>query len=160
MNLVAYWRLDEKNDGTVITFKDKGLNSTLVMNPTLESPAYTVASRMNMSEIYLKICPEGSYSKMNTLFGYYECLPCNSLCATCIESNTTSCTSCNSPYVFLKDQMTCVIVTDCEDGLYLDSPLQDSVPRVTSTVQNVNKILPIAVSVSLEGLDNQVVQAV
>ena len=59
VTLLAYWRLNEINDGSVVIFTDSAPNSTLTYNPTVLTPLLPVSTRMNMSEIYLKICPEG-----------------------------------------------------------------------------------------------------
>lgn len=90
--LMAYWRLDEKNDGTSPLFVDSAPNNSLSLNPTLSSPSFTVASRVNMSEIYLVICPEGSSTNWTASVGYYTCSPCNSLCFNCLGSTTNNCT--------------------------------------------------------------------
>lgn len=54
-NMIAYWRLDEKNDGTYTAFTDSV--SLLTFDPT----PVLLTSVVEMREIYLKICPESFY---------------------------------------------------------------------------------------------------
>ena len=42
LTLVAYWRLDEPNDGTATVFKDSSGTGTNFYDPTTASPAFTV----------------------------------------------------------------------------------------------------------------------
>jgi hypothetical protein len=37
-SLIAYWRLNETNDGTEVYYTDSGSNSTLTYDPSLTSP--------------------------------------------------------------------------------------------------------------------------
>lgn len=52
--LVAYWRLDENNDGTITVFKDMAQGGTITYDPT--PTAVTVSQIMLMREINIILC--------------------------------------------------------------------------------------------------------
>lgn len=115
--LLAYWRLDEKKSDTV--FKDSG-------TPGLTyDPLVTLGLAMNtiveMREIYLKMCPEGTFIYFNETMGYYNCTPCHPDCQNCNDDKNTSCTSCVAPYKLLETKQTCIIVQDCPQGYWIDA---------------------------------------
>ena len=47
-NLVIYYRLDEKNDGTAAVFKDSSGTGTNTYNPATDTIPFTVASVVEM----------------------------------------------------------------------------------------------------------------
>ena len=75
--MLAYWRLNEINDGTVASFKDSSQPGTLLFNPLSGALAKTVQQMMEFREVYLRICPEGTFAKFNDKKDYVECLACN-----------------------------------------------------------------------------------
>jgi hypothetical protein len=97
-NLIAYWRLNEINDGTVSVFTDSAGAGTLTYNPTSGTPSTSVSDAMDFRELYLRICPEGSYPWFDSSLGYQVCLNCNPLCKNCIGPTTTDCVECHSPF--------------------------------------------------------------
>jgi hypothetical protein len=119
LGLVIYYRLDEDNTGTYYNWTDSASN--LVFNPvTMTTPIFTVPSTVDMREIYLVLCPEGSYVFWDLILGYYVCEACDSACQNCIGSASDNCTSCNLPYTLLWQEYECIMVSSCPIGYYQD----------------------------------------
>lgn len=55
--MLAYWKLGEPNDGSVLYFTD---SKTTSLTYTPVAP-YDLPAIVEMKEIYLKFCPEGEY---------------------------------------------------------------------------------------------------
>jgi hypothetical protein len=58
-SLIAYWRLDEKNDGSVTLWKDSAAGGPTYDPSVSAVPTYSLVSVTEMRELYLVICPEG-----------------------------------------------------------------------------------------------------
>jgi len=119
--LVAYWRLDEPNDGTATVFKDSSGNGTNYYDPTTASPPFTLQSVVQFREVYLLLCPEGQYTQWDSSLGYYTCLNCDSSCKGCNGTGPNNCTECNLPYKLLQQEQQCLIINTCPSGYYMDS---------------------------------------
>jgi hypothetical protein len=66
--MISYWRLNEDRK-TQIEFKDSR-NPTLTYNPlTITGNPKNLNEIVEMREIYLKFCPEGTYGKFNETSG-------------------------------------------------------------------------------------------
>lgn len=98
-SLIAYWKLNEDRTKDVI-FKDFASGGTIVYDPT--TSGQSVSKLMEMREIYLVFCPEGSYSYWNDTLNYYSCNPCSVSCGNCNGPTEQNCTSCISPYKLLE----------------------------------------------------------
>lgn len=96
--MVAYWRLNEINDGTMNVFTDSAGAGTLTYNPTYATPPISVLNAMDFRELFLRICPEGQYSIFDENLGYQVCRNCHSLCKNCVGPGTKDCGECFSPY--------------------------------------------------------------
>lgn len=118
--MLAYWRLSEVNDGTVAVFKDSSMPGTHTFNPMSGTLNKTVQQLMEFREVYLKMCPEGTYAKFNDKKDYVECLACNASCKNCIAPDGNKCSECNAPLKLLQEEMTCIIVESCPQGYYMD----------------------------------------
>ncbi|TNV75036.1 hypothetical protein FGO68_gene6423 [Halteria grandinella] len=115
--LLAYWKFDEKRSQTsFIDFASKG---SLSYDPT--PTGFKLADLMEMREIYLKMCPEGTFIYFNETLGYYNCTACHESCGNCDAETSTSCTSCISPYKLLETEQKCIITADCPAGYYQDA---------------------------------------
>eukprot|EP00347_Sterkiella_histriomuscorum_P014884 403359155 len=119
-SMLAYWRLDEINDGTVVLFKDSSQPQTLTFNPSTSTLAKSVQQMMEFREVILKICSEGFYPKYNEVTEFTECLPCNSSCKNCIAPDGNKCSDCLEPLKLLQDEMICIIVESCPDEFFQD----------------------------------------
>lgn len=56
--MIAYWKLNEVNDGSITYYTDSKTTS-LTYTP---SAPYGITAIQEMKEIYLKFCPEGQYT--------------------------------------------------------------------------------------------------
>lgn len=115
--ILAYWRLDEKKTDT--KFKDFRSVGTLAYDPT--PSGFGMSDLMEMREIYLKFCPEGTYVYFNDTLGFYNCTACHSDCANCNGPTNKECTSCNQPYKLLETDQICIIAVDCPNGYWQDA---------------------------------------
>lgn len=79
-----------------------------------------MADIMDMREIYLKMCPEGSFIIYNETIGYFDCAPCNSECKNCNGPTNLNCTACVAPYKLLETVQRCIITADCPEGYWMD----------------------------------------
>lgn len=113
--LVSYWRLDEPNDGTKTYFTDSA-DTSLTSTPT-----NALTSVVEMREIYLKLCGDGYYVNYDYTNGYYTCLACNGFCKNCLNSTSSNCTECSSPYVIVESLYQCVLVGSCPTGYFKNS---------------------------------------
>ncbi len=115
--LLAYWRLDEskKVDTTIKDFASRG---SVSFDPV--SIGKTMADIMEMREIYLKMCPEGSFLTFNETLAYYDCTPCASDCKNCNGPTSLNCTSCVPPYKLIESEQRCIVVADCPPGYWMD----------------------------------------
>lgn len=75
--MLAYWKLDEKKTD-VGGFKDFASNGALTFDPI--SVGKSMSTLVEMREIYLKLCPEGSFVEYNDTLSYYVCTPCDADC--------------------------------------------------------------------------------
>jgi hypothetical protein len=96
--MFAYWKLNEKK--TDPYFSDYASNGTVIYDPTLVGK--TLLNYVEMREIYLKFCPEGSYVYFNDTLGFYNCTPCHPDCKNCNGDSNLNCTACNPPYKLLE----------------------------------------------------------
>ncbi|CDW84369.1 neurohypophysial n-terminal domain containing protein [Stylonychia lemnae] len=119
IKMIAYWKLDEKNDGSVTKYKDSASGS-LTLDPQTISPALSVQTMQQMKEVYLKTCSEGYYPQYDEKKGYFQCKLCNSQCKNCKGPNANDCTDCNLPQKLIQDSHTCVILEKCPDEFYQD----------------------------------------
>ena len=60
--LLAYWKLNE-NRRTETLIRDFASNNTVILDPV--SLGRTMADIMDMREIYLRMCPEGTFIRFN-----------------------------------------------------------------------------------------------
>jgi proprotein convertase subtilisin/kexin type 5 len=81
-----------------------------------------------MREIFLKICPEGTYSSFNETLGFYDCTSCHELCKNCNGNSSSNCTECNFPYKLIQAEQICVIVEGCPNGYFQDSKTDSCQP--------------------------------
>ena len=68
--LLSYWRLNELNDISVTKLKDLGVDS-LIYDPSIAFPTWSMLAEIEKREIYLKFCEEGKYIYWNDIKGYY-----------------------------------------------------------------------------------------
>jgi hypothetical protein len=117
--MVAYWRLNEDRKNQV-EFKDSKTPS-LSYNP-MSNVANPLALKdvVEMREIYLKMCPEGTYGEFNETSGVQECYKCDPSCMNCNGNTNTSCTDCNKPLKLIEAEQRCVDVLGCPEGYYED----------------------------------------
>lgn len=115
--LLAYWKFDEKRNQN--SFLDFASNGLVTYDPT--PSGFKVADLMEMREIYLKMCPEGTYIYFNETLGYYACSNCDESCGNCNGPSNKECTSCISPYKLLETEQRCIINADCPPSYYQDS---------------------------------------
>jgi len=108
--LLAYWKLDEDRKLDTV-FHDFASGGTVTYDPMVAN--ISMPSLIEMREIFLIFCPEGTYSEMNLTLGYYQCSPCNSACGNCNGPTDQDCTSCISPYKLLETQEQCIITASC-----------------------------------------------
>ena len=112
--MLAYWRLDEyRTNNTAFRDSVKGTIST----PTAP---WTLSMIMELREIYLKICPEGTYGVFNESSNMAECIPCHSSCKNCNGVTNTSCTDCTSQFRLIEAEQTCIPDGPCPNGYYSD----------------------------------------
>ena len=90
--MVSYWRLDEYRTNNT-AFKDS--KTGLLYTPTAP---ITLPMIMELREIYLRICPEGSYVVFNDTSNMVDCIECDSNCKNCNGITNTSCTDCYPNY--------------------------------------------------------------
>ncbi|CDW88093.1 neurohypophysial n-terminal domain containing protein [Stylonychia lemnae] len=118
--MIAYWRLDNKNDGSTSVFSEATSSGVTNYDPR---PIHKIQDLVELREIYLKLCAEGSYSYFNDILGYQSCLPCNKMCKNCIGKTSSHCIECNLPYKLIKEEFICKIVDYCPEGEYMDKVL-------------------------------------
>ena len=70
--LVAYWKLGEDRATTTV-FHDYASGGSLTYDPSIGNPNLKLSSLMEMREIYLKFCPEATYTYWNDTLGFYDC---------------------------------------------------------------------------------------
>eukprot|EP00347_Sterkiella_histriomuscorum_P005798 403355229 len=119
--LYAYWKFDEKNDGTYTYFKDSSFKGVQNFNPKTVDSTFTVQNLVVMREINLKICKEGFYLKYQKDGAYYTCLKCNSACKNCKGPTINDCVECIDPYQLVIKEFTCKIIESCPEGQFIDS---------------------------------------
>jgi hypothetical protein len=104
-----YFKFDEKkNQNSFIDFSSKGSYS---YDPT--PTGFKLADMMEMREIYLKMCPEGTLIYFNDTLGYFNCTDCHPDCGNCNGLTNMNCTSCIAPYKLLETDQKCIINADC-----------------------------------------------
>ena len=105
--MVAYWKLNE-NRKNQVEFKDNKTDS-LSYNPmsNVANPL-PLKDVVEMREIYLKLCPEGTYGQFNETSGVQECYQCDSSCKNCNGNTNTSCTECNEEYKLIEAEQKCL----------------------------------------------------
>jgi len=115
--ILAYWKLDEKRTDT--KFFDFASGNTVFYEPavTLGKP---LADIVEMREIYLKMCPEGTYVVYNETLGFFNCTECHPQCKNCNGDSNLNCTSCVSPYKLLETEQKCIATLECPPGYYQD----------------------------------------
>jgi hypothetical protein len=116
--LIAYWKLSEDKTKDSV-FRDYASGGNITYDPTTNGTI--VANLMEMREIYLVFCPEGTFSIWNDTLGFYSCDPCSSACGNCNGPSDKNCTSCISPYKLLETEQTCIITATCPAGYWIDS---------------------------------------
>ncbi|CDW71957.1 neurohypophysial n-terminal domain containing protein [Stylonychia lemnae] len=116
-DMIAYWRLDDKNDGSTQVFSEATSNQVITYDP---QPILKIQDLVEFREIYLKLCQEGTYSYFNETLGYYICLPCDNMCKNCIGKTSSHCIECNLPYKLIKEEFICKIVEYCLEGEFMD----------------------------------------
>jgi hypothetical protein len=94
--MLAYWRLDE--DWKTATSFRESVNGTIYIPPA----PLTVSTIVEMREIYLRLCPEGTYAVYNDTSNMQDCIDCHPSCKNCNGVKNTSCTDCNSPYKLIE----------------------------------------------------------
>ena len=99
--LLAYWKLNE-NRRTDTSIKDFASNNVVILDPV--TIGRTMTDIMDMREIYLKMCPEGSYIFFNETLNYFDCAPCHSECKNCNGPSNINCTACEPPYKLLETE--------------------------------------------------------
>jgi hypothetical protein len=96
--LIIYWRLDEDPSSGARLWNDSaawGVNQQVLQYDV--GSAYTGLTRANFvheKTIYLRICPEGTYSNWDKTInnGIMTCLPCDNLCKNCDGPTSLNCT--------------------------------------------------------------------
>eukprot|EP00347_Sterkiella_histriomuscorum_P002038 403369714 len=119
--MYAYWKFDEKNDGTYVYFKDSSNQGVQNFNPKTIVSTYTVQKLVEMKEIDLIICKQGYYQAYVDEGSYYICLKCNALCKNCKGPTINDCIECTEPYKLLEDEFTCKIIDSCQEGQFINS---------------------------------------
>ncbi|CDW85187.1 neurohypophysial n-terminal domain containing protein [Stylonychia lemnae] len=82
-DMISYWRLDDKNDGTTFVFYQATSNKLIKYDPR---PKNFIKDLVEFRKTYLKLCNEGQYSYYDETLGYQTCLICDKLHKNCIES--------------------------------------------------------------------------
>ncbi|CDW84379.1 neurohypophysial n-terminal domain containing protein [Stylonychia lemnae] len=118
--LVAYWKLNEKNDGSITTFTDYSYLGNPSYDPAPMNSIKKLIDYMDFREVFLMICPESYYVKFYERYGIYQCLKCNPLCLNCIGPTSNDCIQCQSPLKLLEELYTCAIISKCPEGYYQD----------------------------------------
>ncbi|CDW89849.1 neurohypophysial n-terminal domain containing protein [Stylonychia lemnae] len=119
-DLIAYWKLNEKNDGTVSMFKDSSIPGTNNQDSMISIEPNIIQDLVEFKEVYHLICSDGFYQKFNITAGYYQCYSCDPLCKNCIGPLNTQCSECYPPFKLLQEEMTCQIIESCPQGYYMD----------------------------------------
>jgi hypothetical protein len=101
---LAYWRLDEKKNS--LAFVDSASTNNKVTFDPVPAIGKTVGDLIEMREIYLKFCPEGTYMYFNETLGFYNCSACHPDCGNCNGPTNKSCTS------YLGDRNFCSLSSD------------------------------------------------
>eukprot|EP00347_Sterkiella_histriomuscorum_P015521 403356717 len=118
--MYAYWKFDEKNDGTIKYFKDSSYKGLQNFDPKTVDATYTVQKIVEMTEIDLKVCKEGFYPVYVDEGSYYTCSKCNTACKNCKGPNSNDCVECTEPYKLIQAEFICKIIESCPEGQFKD----------------------------------------
>ncbi|CDW88931.1 neurohypophysial n-terminal domain containing protein [Stylonychia lemnae] len=120
LDLIAYWKLNEKNDGTVSVFLDSSQPGSNSQDPMMSIEPNIIQNLVEFKEVYHLICSDGYYQKFNETAGYYQCYSCDPLCKNCIGPLNTQCSECYPPFKLLQEEMACQIIETCPNGYFMD----------------------------------------